>query len=63
MINTINGFTLLVMISSLIVGCWFGISMQSAREVKEKRNDQDDFIDFLKGSTIEAQMEKDGWKL
>lgn len=63
MINTINGFDLLIMFIGIGFGIRFGISIQRAREFEQELNHQDDFIDFLKGHTIESQMEKDGWKL
>jgi hypothetical protein len=44
-------------------GIRFGITIQRAREFELKNQHEEDFIDFLRGNTIQAQMEKDGWKL
>lgn len=63
MINTINGFDLLIMLVGIGFGIRFGITIQRARDYEYDLNHQDDFIDFLKGNTIQSQMEKDGWKL
>jgi hypothetical protein len=51
-----NGFTLLLMILSLIAGFAFGIRVEAAHW----RNRTEDWID---GATIEDQMKRDGWTL
>jgi hypothetical protein len=51
-----NGFTLLLVIISLIAGFAFGIRVEEAHQ----RNRSDD---WLNGETIEDQMKRDGWTL
>ena len=51
-----NGFTLLLVILSLIAGFIFGIRVEEAHW----RNRTANWID---GDTIEEQMKRDGWKL
>jgi hypothetical protein len=51
-----NGFTLLLVIISLIAGFAFGIRVEEAHN-RNRAND------WLNGETIEQQMQRDGWKL
>jgi hypothetical protein len=63
LINTINGIDILLVIIALIIGARFGMSLERAREHERKIAHKEDFIEYLKGETIEAQMRRDGWKL
>ena len=63
MINTINGFDLLIMLVGIGFGIRFGISIQRARDYENELNQRDDFGAWLDGQQIESQMRRDGWKL
>jgi hypothetical protein len=51
-----NGFTLLLMILSAIIGFGFGIRVEEAHN----RNRAEE---WLNGETIEEQMKRDGWQV
>lgn len=51
-----NGFTLLLMIISLVGGIMLGVRIQMAHQ-EERLNK------WINGDTIEAQMKRDGWNL
>jgi hypothetical protein len=51
-----NGFTLLLVVLSLIAGFIFGIRVEEAHWRKRTAN-------WIDGDTIEEQMKRDGWKL
>jgi len=63
MINTINGIDLLFLFVGLFIGAKFGVMIQKSIENEKKLKHENDFIEFLKGHSIESQMEKDGWKI
>jgi hypothetical protein len=51
-----NGFTLLIMLISLVVGFLGGVRYEN-NYMRQRFNDWTD------GETIEQQMKRDGWKL
>jgi hypothetical protein len=51
-----NGFTLLLMILSMVGGIMLGVKI----EIAHQRNRADQ---WLNGETIEDQMARDGWKV
>lgn len=51
-----NGFTLLLMIISLIAGFAFGVRVEEAHW-------RNRFHEWKDGETIESQMKRDGWTL
>jgi hypothetical protein len=51
-----NGFTLLLVIISLITGFAFGIRVEEAHN-RNRAND------WLKGESVEDHMKRDGWTL
>lgn len=51
-----NGFTLLLMILSMVGGIMLGVRIEMAHQ-RNRAND------WLHGETIEAQMKRDGWSL
>jgi hypothetical protein len=51
-----NGFTLLMMILSMVGGIMLGVRI----EINHQRNLSDK---WLEGETIEQQMKRDGWQV
>ena len=51
-----NGFTLLLMIVSLIGGVMLGVRIQMAHQEERRHR-------WIDGETIESQMNRDGWTL
>jgi uncharacterized protein YneF (UPF0154 family) len=51
-----NGFTLLLMILSLVAGIAFGMNIERTYQRSQREN-------WLNGESIEEQMERDGWVL
>ena len=51
-----NGFTLMLVIISLGIGCWVGIRAEQAHQRNLRNN-------WINGESIEDQMAKDGWTL
>ena len=50
-----NGFTLLLMILSAVLGFILGVKIEEAHQFRRRD-------DWLNGERIEDQMERDGWK-
>lgn len=51
-----NGFTLLLMIISLVGGIMLGVRVEMYHQLNQRD-------DWLNGDTIEEQMKRDGWHL
>ena len=51
-----NGFTLLLMILSMVGGIMLGVKIEIAHQRNKATN-------WLNGETIESQMKRDGWNL
>jgi hypothetical protein len=51
-----NGFTLLLMIVSMVGGIMLGVKIEIAHQANRANQ-------WLNGETIEEQMKRDGWKV
>jgi len=51
-----NGFTLLLMILSVIIGIIAGIKIEQSSQFYKRDN-------WLNGETVEDRMKRDGWQL
>jgi hypothetical protein len=56
-----NGFTLFLMILSMVGGIVLGVKIEEAHQ--ERQRDINDLDRQLLGRTIEDQMKRDGWSL
>lgn len=57
LIQTINGFDLLIGSACLMIGLFIG----SANEAKQRKAKMNQFLNWVDGETIESQMKRDGW--